>query len=68
VTHEQTSPGLPDRVDRVYLRCAQAPFFAELANELESQGWPVERLDLPHLCPITHPAETAAALRPHISA
>jgi pimeloyl-ACP methyl ester carboxylesterase len=68
VTHEQTSPGLPDRVDRVYLQCAQGPFFSELANELESQGWPVERLDLLHLCPITHPAETAAALRPHISA
>jgi len=68
VTHEQTSPGLPDRVDRVYLQCAQAPFFSELANELEGQGWPVERLDLLHLCPITHPAETAAALRPHISA
>jgi pimeloyl-ACP methyl ester carboxylesterase len=68
VTHEQTSPGLPDRIDRVYLQCAQAPFFSELANELDSQGWPVERLNLLHLCPITHPAETAAALRPHISA
>lgn len=67
-THEQTAPGLPDRIDRVYLQCAQAPFFTELANELESQAWPVERLDLLHLCPITHPAETTAALRPHLSA
>lgn len=66
-THQQASPGLPDRVDRVYLQCAQAPFFAELADELESRAWPVERLDLLHLCPLTHPAETAAALRPHIS-
>ena len=68
VTHEQATPGLPARVDRVYLQCVQTPFFAELANELEAQAWPVERLDLAHLCPITHPAETAAALRPHLSA
>jgi len=67
VTHQQSSPGLPDHVDRVYLQCAQAPFFSELAKDLESQAWSVERLDLPHLCPITHPAQTAAALRPHLS-
>jgi len=68
VTHEQAAPGLPAWVDRVYLQCVQTPFFAELANELEAQAWLVERLDLAHLCPITHPAETVAAMRPHLAA
>lgn len=67
-THQQTSAGLPNIVDRAYLQCAQGEFFSALANELEEQAWPVERLDLAHLAPITHPTETLAALRRHVPA
>lgn len=68
LSHQQPSAGLPRQVDRVYLQFAQGDFFTKLAAELENRAWPGERLDLAHLAPITHPAETLAALRPHIAA
>lgn len=64
-THHSPSPGLPDGVEASYVQLAQAPFFADLAADLEARGWPVERLDLPHLAPITHPDEIASAVARH---
>lgn len=66
VTHTQASPGVPDSVDTVFLQLAQGQFFDGLSNELEKDGWIVERLDLAHLAPITHPDETAEALLRHV--
>lgn len=65
-THTATSPGLPDSVDGVFLQFAQGDFFNELAADLEVARWTVERLDLPHLAPVTHAEEVAQAVLRHV--
>lgn len=65
-THTEAAPGVPDSIQTAFLHCAQGRFFDQLAMKLDGDGWSVERLDLAHLAPLTHPAETAAALLRHI--
>jgi pimeloyl-ACP methyl ester carboxylesterase len=62
VTHQEGSRALPDATRGVYLQLAEGRFFDDLATELEARGWPVERLPLAHLSPITDAAATAAAI------
>lgn len=62
-THREPSPGLPDSVPVAYVQLAAGRFFDDMADRLEVAGWPVERLDLHHLAPITDPVAIAAALQ-----
>lgn len=62
-THEQESATLPIGVHRAFVQFAQGGFFTDLARDLEAESWVVERLDLGHLAPITHPHEVAEVIR-----
>ena len=55
VTHTEQSPGMPVTVRGSFLLCAESPFFAELAAQLENRGWKLARPSVGHMAPITHP-------------
>ncbi len=61
-THAEPSPGVPEGVRAVYLRCAQGEFFADLARGLAAEGWPVVELAAGHMAMVTEPAVVADAL------
>ncbi|MBF6196181.1 alpha/beta hydrolase [Nocardia beijingensis] len=64
-THTETAPGVPESVETAFIQLAAGHFFDVLATELDDAGWTVERADLAHLAPLTHPAETAELLLQH---